>query len=289
MLDYFRHNIIKMVVSGFGTLFNDIWVAKFDANGAELERYKVPLSYGPKQKFIVRLEQETPELIRNFESYRPRMGFELTNISYDASRKLTTTRKSVGYTPTEGSMYSRFERVPYNLTFQLHIVTKNTEESLQIIEQILPYFGPDFCITFKNFPLDASADVPISIGNINFTENYEGNFEEIKSFTTTISFVAKVNLYGPVTESKIITQADVNFVDFKTMFVAGTTTTATGYEIPYFGVTGTTFAIVTVGPTGGATAGSVGVLQITGTPGTTSYSKSDGTYTIIREFPEGIT
>jgi len=127
MLDYFRHNIIKMVVSGFGTLFNDIWVAKFDANGAELERYKVPLSYGPKQKFIVRLEQETPELIRNFESYRPRMGFELTNISYDASRKLTTTRKSVGYTPTEGSMYSRFERVPYNLTFQLHIVTKNTD------------------------------------------------------------------------------------------------------------------------------------------------------------------
>jgi hypothetical protein len=153
-------------------------------------------------------------------------------------------------------MFTRFERVPYNLVFQLHIVTKNTDEALQILEQILPYFGPDFCITFKNFPLDSQADVPISIGNVTFTENYEGSFDERKSFTISISFTAKTNLYGPVNTSKVITTADVNFLDFDTIIVAGTTTTAAGYEIPYFGVTGGTFATVTAGVTGGATAGS---------------------------------
>jgi len=285
MLEYFRHNIIKMVVSGFGTLFNDIWVAKYAADGSEVERYRVPLAYGPKQKFITRLEQETPELIRSFEMYRPRMGYEMTGISYDSSRKLTTTRKSVAYSATEGSMFTRFERVPYNLNFQLHIVTKNTDEALQILEQILPYFGPDFCITFKNFPIDSLSDVPISIGNVSFTENYEGNFDERKSFTISISFVAKINLYGPVNESKVITVSEVNFVDFQTMSVVGTTSSSTGYQIPYFGVTGATFATVTVGVTGGATAGSIGVLQITGTPGTTGYNKSDGTYTTIVEYP----
>jgi hypothetical protein len=286
MLEYFRHNIIKMVVTGFGTLFNDIWVAKYDANGNEVERFKVPLSYGPKQKFITRLEQETPELIRHFEMYRPRMGYELTGISYDGSRKLTTTRKSVAYSTTEGEMFSRFERVPYNLTFQLHVVTKNTDEALQILEQILPYFGPDFSITFKNFPLDAQSDVPISIGNVSFTENYEGNFDDRKSFTISISFVAKINLYGPVNQSKVITRTDVNFLDYYPTFVEGVTTTATGYEIPVFGAYGATFATVTVGVTGGATAGSIGVLQITGTPGTSGYSRTDGTYTVITEYPD---
>lgn len=283
MLEYFRHQTIKTIVSAFGSLFNDIWVAKYDAAGDEVERYKVPLAYGPKQKFIVRLEQETPELIRNFQMYRPRMGYELTNIAYDPSRKLTTTRRTVAYSGTEGSMQTRYERVPYNLTFQLHIVTKNTEEALQILEQILPYFGPDFCITFKNFPIDSLADVPISIGGISFSENYEGSFEERKSFTITISFVAKTNLYGPINTNKIITQADINFIDFYQQVPIGTT--GAFDSLLYFAITGSTFATVTVGPTGGVTAGSVGEITVTGYPGTTGYSVSDGTYTIITEYP----
>jgi hypothetical protein len=283
MLEYFRHQTIKTIVSAFGSLFNDIWVAKYDAAGDEVERYKVPLAYGPKQKFIVRLEQETPELIRNFQMYRPRMGYELTNIAYDPSRKLTTTRRTVAYSGTEGSMQTRYERVPYNLTFQLHIVTKNTEEALQILEQILPYFGPDFCITFKNFPIDSLADVPISIGGISFSENYEGSFEERKSFTITIAFVAKTNLYGPINTNKIITQADVNFIDFYQQVPIGTT--GAFDSLLYFAITGSTFATVTVGPTGGVTAGSIGQITVTGYPGTTGYSVSDGTYTIITEYP----
>lgn len=284
MLEYFRHQTIKTVVSAFGTLFNDIWVAKYDVDGNEVERYKVPLAYGPKQKFIVRLEQETPELIRNFQMYRPRMGYELTNIAYDPSRKLTTTRRTVAYSPTEGSMQYRYERVPYNLTFQLHIVTKNTEEALQILEQILPYFGPDFCITFKNFPLDNLTDVPISIGGISFTENYEGSFEDRKSFTVSIAFVAKINFYGPVNTNKVITQADVNFINYYQEVVAGTT--GAFDSLLYFAITGSTLANVQVGPTGGATAGSIGKITVTGYPGTTGYSISDGTYTIITEYPE---
>lgn len=286
MLGYHNHKTIKKIITGFGTLFNDIWVVKYDQNNQESERYKVPIAYGPKQKFIQRIEQEDPELIRSFEMYRPRIGFELVSVAYDPQRKLNTTQKSVASYPTTGSLYHRFEKVPYNLTFQLHVVTKNTDEALQILEQILPYFGPDFCISFKNFPIDAQSDVPISIGPVNFEENYEGDFEKRKSFVINISFVAKTYIYGPVSNSKVITEADVNFIDFETVVVAGLTTSAYGYEIPYYGVTGGTFATVTVGVTGGATAGSIGTIVEIGTPGTSGYIKHDGTYTTIREYPD---
>lgn len=286
MLEYFNHKIIRKITTGFGTLFNDIWVVKYDSNNQEVERYKVPIAYGPKQKFVQRLEQEDPALIRSFEMYRPRMGFELVSVSYDPQRKLNTMQKSVAVSSETGKLYNRYEKVPYNLTFQLHIITKNTDEALQILEQILPYFGPDFCISFQNFPIDMQSDVPIAIGPVNFEENYEGDFEKRKSFTINISFVAKSYVYGPVRHSKVITDADINFVDFETVIVAGTTSSSAGYEIPYYGVTGGTFATVTVGVTAGATAGSIGTIVEIGTPGTSGYIKHDGTYTNIIEYPD---
>lgn len=286
MLEYFDNKIIRKVIAGFGTLFNDIWVVRYDENGDEFERIKVPIAYGPKQKFIQRLEQDDPELIRTFESNRPRMGYEMVSVSYDPTRKLSTTQQSVAVHSTTGMLYHRYEKVPYNINFQLNIVAKNTQDALQILEQILPYFGPDFTLSFKNFPIDQQADVPISIGPITVEENYTGNFEDRKYFLISIGFVAKTSIYGPVKHSKVITDADINFVDFDTIVVAGLTTGAAGYEIPYYGITGGTFATVTVGVTGGATAGSIGTVIETGTPGTSGYTRTDGTYTNIIEYPD---
>jgi hypothetical protein len=283
MLDYFRHRVIETVVHAFGTLFNDIWVAKYDVNGEEVERYKVPIAYGPKQKWVSRIEQEDPELIRSYEMHRPRIGYEMTNISYDPVRKKTTMRRLGQGTDSNTTLTTRYESVPYNLTFMVHIVTKNQEEAYQILEQILPYFGPDFCITFRNFPVDRLSDVPIQIGPINLVEDYEGNFETRKSTVISIQFVAKVNFYGPTVTSKIITVADVNVINMNGATVSGSTGQFGTMDL--LTITGATFASVQVGVTGGATAGSIGQITITGTPGTTGYSVSDGTYTTITEYP----
>lgn len=257
MLEYFRHSIIRNVTAGFGTLFNDIHIARFDSNNTEVKRIKVPLSYGPKQKFIVRLDQADSELLHKTEMILPRISYELTNIIYDGERKLQTTRR-IGDVYNSTSLETRFERVPYNLIYNLNIMTKNTEDAFQILEQILPYFGPDFCITFNNFPLDEAADVPISIGEISFSEEYEGDFQERKVFLITISFVAKANIYGPVSTKKVILQSEVNLVDFDGQYIVSGTTSSDRGDIETYTITGATFATVIASVTGGATAGSIG-------------------------------
>lgn len=259
MLEYFSHNIIKNVVAGFGTLFNDIHVARYDSANAEVRRIKVPMAYGPKQKFIVKLEGESSEdLIRNVGLYLPRISYEMTNISYDPSRKLPSTRKLVMAADVEGSLQNRFERVPYTLNFDLNIMTKNTDDAFQIIEQILPYFGPDFTITFAQFPVDPKIDVPITINNISFDEQYTGTFEERKVCVATISFKAQIQLYGPVHTSKVILRAQANIGDLDSYFTSGVTGTPRGFMIDTFTVTGSTFASIVHTVTGGATAGSIG-------------------------------
>jgi len=225
MLQYFYHSIITKTVAGFGTLFNNVQFARYDATNLEVLRQKVPLAYGPKQKYIVKMEQDTdPELIRSFEMTLPRMSFEIAGINYDANRKINTIQKT-NLASSNGSSYSRFEKVPYNLSLNLHIIAKNSSDAFQILEQILPYFGPDFNITFSDIgSVDAMIDVPISIGGVSIEENWDGSFEDRKSTIITIQFTAKLNLYGPANQSKVILQTDVNFHDVYTYdsFKAGT-------------------------------------------------------------------
>lgn len=257
MFEYFRHQILKNVVAGFGTLFNDIYIARFDASGNELNRVRVPFTYGPKQKFLVRLNQSDKNLVHNFQMTLPRMSFEITNIAYDADRKLPTTHKVVSYLSSDSLEY-RFERVPYNLDLAVNIMTKNTEDAFQILEQILPYFTPELTITFKSFPVESQLDVPISIGTISFDDQYEGDFEDRKVFIITINFSASIQMYGPVKTGGVITRTISNFIDIDTFFVAGVTGTPSGNMVNVYGTTGGTFANVFVDATGGATAGSIG-------------------------------
>ena len=196
MYEYFYHNITKKAVVAFGSLFNDIHIARFDSNGNETERVRVPLSYMTKQKFLSRLKQD-PSLNNPFYMSLPRMSFEFANLIYDSSRKNDSFQRSLSQ---NNSGYSfRYGRVPYNLTFMLHIFAKNTDDALQILEQILPWFTPEYSVNVKMVnPTDMSVDLPFVIQNVTYDEDAEDtSFDTGTTVIVDIEFYAKLFYYGP--------------------------------------------------------------------------------------------
>jgi len=196
LTEYFYHGTTKKAVIAFGSLFNDIYIARYNTDGSEKERIKVPLSYSSKQKFITRIEQ-SPDLLNDFENYLPRMSFEFGEISYDSTRKNSSLDKTFGI--DSQNYYYRFGRVPYTLNFRLHFYAKNTDDCLQIFEQIVPWFTPEYSVTIKNInPTDISHDMTIILTNISFEDEYEGSFEDRKIVSMSIDFDVKMHYYGPL-------------------------------------------------------------------------------------------
>ena len=196
---YFYHEIIRKTVISFGTLFNDIHVRHQDSTGKDISQIKVPISYGPKQKFLARLQQQ-PELNKAVQITLPRISFEMNNIQYDPSRKsgIAQTFKS----NDSGKLKKVFMPVPYNLGFELNILTKLQDDSLQILEQILPFFQPGFTLTIDLVDqIGEKRDVPMVLENIAFTDDYEGNFETRRALIYTLSFTAKTYMFGPIADS----------------------------------------------------------------------------------------
>ena len=196
---YFYHEIIRKTVIAFGTLFNDVHVRHQDASGKDLNDIKVPISYGPRQKFLARLEQQ-PELNKAVQLTLPRMSFEVNNISYDPSRKAGVTQT---FKAKDGKNYKKvFMPVPYNLGFELNILTKLQDDSLQIIEQVLPFFQPGFTLSIDLAKsIGEKRDVPIVLDNIEFTDDYEGNFETRRALIYTLTFTAKTYMFGPIADT----------------------------------------------------------------------------------------
>ena len=196
---YFYHEIIRKTVIAFGTLFNDVHVRHQDASGKDLNDIKVPISYGPRQKFLARLEQQ-PDLNRAVQIELPRMSFEVNNISYDPSRKAGVTQT---FKAKDGKNYKKvFMPVPYNLGFELNILTKLQDDSLQIIEQVLPFFQPGFTLSIDLAKsIGEKRDVPIVLDNIEFTDDYEGNFETRRPLIYTLTFTAKTYMFGPIADT----------------------------------------------------------------------------------------
>jgi len=196
---YFYHEIIRKTVISFGTLFNDIHVRHQDSTGKDISQIKVPISYGPKQKFLARLQQQ-PELNKATQISLPRISFEMNNIQYDPSRKsgISQTFKATD----TGKLKKVFMPVPYNLGFELNILTKLQDDSLQILEQILPFFQPGFTLTIDLVDqIGEKRDVPMVLENIAFTDDYEGNFETRRALIYTLSFTAKTYMFGPIADS----------------------------------------------------------------------------------------
>ena len=196
---YYYHEILKKTIIAFGTIFNDIHIRHRDGAGKETSDMRVPLAYGPMQKFLARLEQQA-DLNRATQITLPRMSFETTNIAYDATRKggITQTFKA-----SDGSKLRKvFMPVPYNLSFELNILVKLNDDALQIIEQILPYFQPPFNVTIDLVNvIGEKRDVPIVLDNISFQDDYEGDFTTRRALIYTLNFTAKTYLFGPVSDS----------------------------------------------------------------------------------------
>ena len=212
----FYHESLRKVVVAFGTIFNNIIIHRTKADGSVLQRLKVPLSYSPKEKFLVRLEQQPNLDQREMAISLPRMGFEISGISYDPSRKLQRVgRLKKTHATDTGTQYFQYNPVPYNISFNLYSFTATAEGGLQIIEQILPYFQPDYTVTINAIPeMGIKRDVPITLNSVNYEDTYDGAFTTRRAVNYTLGFTAKTYLYGPLHSSKVIkeTQTDM-FVD----------------------------------------------------------------------------
>ena len=209
----FYHQTIRKYVAVFGTLFNDINIERKNSSGTVIEKLKVPLAYGPKQKWLLAVQDTTAE--RKVTATRtPRMGFAMTGVSYDSARKLNTIGRNVkaNTSSTTTSMVTMYNPVPYNFDFQLFILVKNAEDGTQILEQILPYFTPEFTVTVNTIPdMNIKADVPITLNSADVADEYEGDLSARRTITWTLSFTLKGFIYPNVTSGQIIKSIEVNF------------------------------------------------------------------------------
>ena len=207
----FYHETIRKVIVGFGTMFNDIQLVRKDGSGNISQTMKVPLAYGPREKFLVRLRDDA-DLAKQVAITLPRIGFEIQNLSYDATRKLNRVQKykkiKSGRSKT---LESQYMPVPYNLDVQLYILAKQSDDALQIIEQILPFFQPDYTITINDMAeMGIKRDVPVILNGITYEDDYIGEFETRRAIIYTLTFTVKFYLYGPVTAQSIIKKVQVD-------------------------------------------------------------------------------
>ena len=209
----FYHQTIRKYVAVFGTLFNDINIERKNSSGTVVERLKVPLAYGPKQKWLLAIQDTTAD--RKVTATRtPRMGFSMTGVSYDTARKLNTIGRNVkaNTSSTTTSMVTMYNPVPYNFDFQLFILVKNAEDGTQILEQILPYFTPEFTVTVNTIPdMNIKADVPILLNSSDVADEYEGDLSARRTITWTLSFTLKGFIYPNITSGQVIKTIEVNF------------------------------------------------------------------------------
>ena len=209
------HELIRKTVVAFGTLFNDLYVYRKNSTGKVIQKMKVPLAYGPKQKFLTRLDQDSARSAENVKTTAltlPRIGFEMTTLTYDAPRKLNRVQKFRKVKGADSkSLQNAYMPVPYNVGFSLFAMAKNSEDALQIVEQILPTFQPDYTISLNVLPtMEIVRDVPIVLNDVSYEDSYDGSFTERRVIMYTLNFTAKMYLYGPVTSSKIIKRVQVD-------------------------------------------------------------------------------
>ena len=212
--NYFYHQIIRKTLVSFGTLFNNIYIRHTDANDGSVGEMKVPLAYGPSQKFLARLEQQA-DLNRATQITLPRMSFEMNSITYDPTRKVSVTQTFKAVDESDGTKIKKvFMPVPYNIGFELNVMVKLNDDALQILEQILPYFQPSFNVTVELVDsIGEKRDIPIVLDNMNFTDDYEGDFSTRRALIYTLQFTAKSYLFGPIAESTdgIIRKVQVDY------------------------------------------------------------------------------
>ena len=198
---YSYHEIFRKTIVAFGTLFNNIELRRSD------EVMKVPLAYGPKQKFLARLDQMSDPTNKRVQITLPRISFEIKGVSYDGTRKVSPTQK-IKIAKDGDENNQMFMPVPYTIGFEVAIISKNQDDGLQIIEQILPYFQPHYNLSIKLVPsMKETRDVPVILNSIDYEDSYEGDFATRRAIIYTMQFSVKTYLYGPISDAKTIKKA----------------------------------------------------------------------------------
>ena len=223
---YFYHEIIRRTVISFGTLFNEIYIRHKDSDGANISEIKVPLAYGPMQKFLARLQQQA-ELNKPIAMTLPRLSFEMTSIQYDPARKANVTQT---FKTLDGNNLKKvYLPVPYNIGFQVNLMSKIQDDALQVVEQILPFFQPSFNLTVDLVnSIGEKRDIPVVLDSVTFTDDYEGDFSTRRILIYTFNFTAKTYLFGPIADSTegLIRKVQVDYY-------TGTDTTTAKREMRY--------------------------------------------------------
>ena len=206
---HFYNRTIRKIVVGFGTMFNDILLTRYSKDGATAhEITKVPLNYGAKEKYLVRINSD-PSLTKSVATTVPRMSFNLDGLSYDSSRKQQTTMQNFGF--SSGSFKTQYAPIPYNFDFSLSIYVRNTEDGTQILEQILPFFTPDFTVTVNFIPnMDQKYDMPIILNSVENQMEYEGDLSTTRLIIWNLTFTAKGYIWPQVKTKSVIRQANTN-------------------------------------------------------------------------------
>lgn len=229
MFEYFYHEILRRTVISFGSLFNEISIKHTNNSGENVSVIKVPLAYGPIQKFLARLNQ-SPNLSKQVQITLPRMSFEFTGLTYDPSRKATTTQYFTSKSAEDGTETKKaYLPVPYNMQFELNIMSKLNDDALQIVEQILPYFQPAYTMTVDLVEtINEKRDIPVILESITMQDDYEGDFTSRRVLIYTLRFAAKTYIFGPVTSASkdIIKKASIGYI-------AGDLTSSPTREIVY--------------------------------------------------------
>jgi len=227
----FYFSSIRKYIILFGTLFNGIYISRTDKNGNVNLVERVPITYGPKDKMLSRVVQD-PNIDRPTATYPlPMMAFEMTGFDYDGSRKLQTINRIAVVDPDDKSKNKyQYMPVPYNINFQLSVLVKNAEDGNKIVEQILPYFTPDWTTTVHLIPeMNVTMDIPVVLNRVNLEDVYEGDFKERRSMVWNLDFTMKAYLYGPVKTSKVIKFSNTEFFVVKGDIVANTSNPVVSY------------------------------------------------------------
>ena len=209
----FYHGAIRKTIVAFGRLFSDIKIQRQGTDGEVAQTVAVPLAYAPKEKWIVRIDSD-PNLNNHTYTSLPRLSFEITGYQYDSSRKTNKMNKIVckdALSSENPNMTSVYAPVPYNINISLYILTKTQEDAMQILEQILPTFNPEYTMSINAVPeVEIVQDIPIILNSVSVQDDYDGKFEERRFVLHTLTFTIKTNIYGYVSQQGVIKTVNVN-------------------------------------------------------------------------------
>jgi hypothetical protein len=207
----FYHQSLRKYVIMFGNMFNDIVVKQYNRDGTTASAIAVPIAYGPKEKFLIRTQQD-PDLDQQISIQLPRLAFEMTTLNYDGTRRFNSKGKNVVIVSDKNKADYQHMPVPYDMTFNLYAYVRNADDGAQILEQIVPYFGPEWTNTINIIPgMNLSIDIPTVLNTVSIEDTYEGSFENRRAIIYTMDFTVKGYFYGPVRRQGVIKRAQVDF------------------------------------------------------------------------------